>query len=171
MGDAAHHGEVVGDEEVGQPPLLLELDEEVEHARLDRDVERRGGLVGDDHGRLGAERAGDGDALALAAGELVWQAIERGGVEPHALQERGRAGAGLAAAHARVDHDGLHQRARDGEARVERGEGILEHHLDHRAQRAQPPAPRARDVLPAHDDRAAVGPLEPDADTPQRGLA
>ena len=38
--DVPHHGEVVGDHEVGQPELLLQLLEQVDHLRLDRDVER-----------------------------------------------------------------------------------------------------------------------------------
>ena len=71
VGDVADDGEVVGDEEVGEPELLLQLDEQVQHLRLDRDVERRHRLVGDDELRLQDERAGDPDALALAAAELV----------------------------------------------------------------------------------------------------
>ena len=39
--------------------------------RLDRHVERRGRLVGDDQLRLGRQRERDDDALAHAAGELV----------------------------------------------------------------------------------------------------
>ncbi len=62
-----HDGEVVGDEQVGEPEVPLEVLEEVEDLRLDGDVERGDGLVADD--QLGVERegAGDADALALAA--------------------------------------------------------------------------------------------------------
>ena len=41
-------------------------------------VEVAGGLVGEDDGRAVDERAGDGDALALAAGELVGLVVHAG---------------------------------------------------------------------------------------------
>ena len=44
-----------------------DVGEQVEHLRLDRDVERRDRLVEDEHLRLGRQRARDRDALALAA--------------------------------------------------------------------------------------------------------
>ena len=71
VGDVADDAEVVGDEEVGEAELLLQVLEQVEDLGLDRDVERRDGLVGDDQLRVQGERPGDADALALAAGELV----------------------------------------------------------------------------------------------------
>ena len=66
---------------------LLQVLEQVDDLGLDRDVERRDGLVG--HQELGVERqrAGDADALALAAGELVGIAVVVLGVEPHDLEQ------------------------------------------------------------------------------------
>ena len=71
LGDLPHDGEVVGDEEVGQPAVALQVGQQVEHLRLHRDVERRDRLVADDEARLDRERPRDPDALALATGELV----------------------------------------------------------------------------------------------------
>ena len=71
VGDVLDHGEIVRDEDVGQPKPVLQLAQQVEDLRADRDVERRDRLVADDQFRLDRERAGDGDALALAAGEFV----------------------------------------------------------------------------------------------------
>ena len=71
VGDVLHHAEVVADEQVGEAELLAQLHEQVEHLRLDRDVERRDRLVADEELRLHRERPGDADAGALAAGELV----------------------------------------------------------------------------------------------------
>src|SRR5205807_6097661 len=72
-----HHGDpvaqvaddrqVVGDEQVGQVELVLEVLQEVHDLRLDRDVERGDGLVGDDEGGVQDQGAGDADALPLAA--------------------------------------------------------------------------------------------------------
>ena len=40
VGDVAHDGEVVRDEQVGQAELVLEVLQQVDDLRLDRDVER-----------------------------------------------------------------------------------------------------------------------------------
>jgi hypothetical protein len=49
----------------------LQIVQKVDHLRLDRDVECGDRLVADDQARVERERAGDADALALAAGEFV----------------------------------------------------------------------------------------------------
>ena len=77
VGDVADDREVVGDEDVGEVELLLQVDEQVQHLRLDRDVEGRDRLVGDDELRLQHERPGEADALPLAAAELVRVAAGR----------------------------------------------------------------------------------------------
>ena len=82
-----HHGEVVGDEEEGKVVLALELEQEIQHLRLDRDVEGRDGLVEDDEARLGREGPGDRDALALAAGHLGRTAAQELGAEPDELEQ------------------------------------------------------------------------------------
>ena len=88
--DAAvlHHGDVVadlrgdaqimGDEQQRDAEPGLDLVEQFQHLRLHRDVERGDGLVGDQHVGIERQRARDGDALALAAGELM--RIARDGV-------------------------------------------------------------------------------------------
>ncbi len=59
------------------PKRCLQLLQQLQDLRLDGDVERGGGLVGDQQVGLVGERHGDHHPLALAAGELV-----RKGVEP-----------------------------------------------------------------------------------------
>ena len=56
---------------MAMPQLALQRLQQLEDLRLDGDVERGGGLVGDQQVGLVGERHGDHDALALAAGELV----------------------------------------------------------------------------------------------------
>ena len=41
----AHHTEIVGNEDVGQTAPLLNISQQIEDLRLDRDVERRDGLI------------------------------------------------------------------------------------------------------------------------------
>ena len=67
VGDMPHHRQVMRDEQIGQPALALQVLHDVEHLGLHRDVERRGRLVTDQELGLGRQRAGDRDALALAA--------------------------------------------------------------------------------------------------------
>jgi hypothetical protein len=54
-----------------KPHLLLQPHQQVDHRGLDGHVQRRYRLVGDDQVRVHRQRPGDGEALALAAGELV----------------------------------------------------------------------------------------------------
>ena len=83
----AHDGQVVGDEQVGQAEVVLQVLEQVDDLRLDRDVERRHGLVEHDEPRLDRERPRHADALALAAGELVREAVDVLGRQPDALEQ------------------------------------------------------------------------------------
>ena len=67
--------EVVGDEDEGELELPLQVLQEVEDLRLHGHVERRDRLVADDELRVDGERAGDADALPLAARELEREAV------------------------------------------------------------------------------------------------
>ena len=66
---------VVGDEEQAEPAGLLELHQQVQHLCAHRHVERRHRLVADEPFRVGRQRRGDRDALALAAGQLVREPV------------------------------------------------------------------------------------------------
>ena len=79
--------EVVRDEEVGQAELVLKVLEQVDDLRLHRDVERGHRLVGDDQLRLQRKGAGDTDALALTAGELVRVAVVVLGLQADAVEQ------------------------------------------------------------------------------------
>ena len=84
---------------------------------------------------LSASAAGDADALALAAGELVRVAVDVLGVEADHVQQVLRPR--LAVALRRdlgVDLERLADDVADRHARVERGVRVLEHHLDVAAQ-------------------------------------
>ncbi len=65
----ARDGEVVGDENDGQAEIGDEGAQEIEHARLDGDIETAGRLVHEDQPRPGDEVARDLQALAHAARE------------------------------------------------------------------------------------------------------
>ena len=83
----AHEREVVGDEEVGEAELVLEVAEQVDDVGLDRHVEAAHRLVEHEQLRGQREGAGDGDALELAAGELTRVAVAVVGVEADRAQQ------------------------------------------------------------------------------------
>src|SRR3546814_8679722 len=53
--DASHHTEVVGDPHHRHPELALQAGDQLEDLRLDGHVERRSGLVGDEHGGIAGQ--------------------------------------------------------------------------------------------------------------------
>src|SRR5215213_6115634 len=63
-------GRIVGDHHHRLAELVDRLAQQRHHAGARLRVEVAGWLVGEDHGRLADQGAGDGDALLLAAGEL-----------------------------------------------------------------------------------------------------
>ena len=67
--DVAREAHLVGDDE-HRHAALGEVLHDVEDAAHELGVERRGDLVEEHHVRVHRERARDGDALLLAAGEL-----------------------------------------------------------------------------------------------------
>jgi hypothetical protein len=88
----------VGDEEVGQAELALQVLEQVDDLRLHDTSSAETGSSQTMSFGLERERAGDADALALAAGELVRVAVgRRSGGRPdprRAARARARVGGG-----------------------------------------------------------------------------
>src|SRR5690606_7152972 len=76
VGDLAHDAEIMGNEQHRQATVALQIGQELQDLRLNRDVERRGWLVGNQELRLVGKGHGDHDALALAARKLVRERVE-----------------------------------------------------------------------------------------------
>ena len=87
VADVFDDGEVVRDEKVGEAEFLLQVAEEIDDLRLNRDIERRDGFVGDNHFGLERKGAGNAKALPLTAGERVRVAIHVLGFESDHLQQ------------------------------------------------------------------------------------
>src|SRR5581483_11505311 len=153
VADVLDHAQVVGDEEVGQAESLLQLEHQVQDLRLHRDVQRRDRLVGDDQPRLERERAGDADALALAAGEGVREAAHELGPQSDQAQELGDPLDPLSSAADPVDQERLADDLQERHAWVQRRERVLEDHLHLTPQRPHAAAWDVRDV----DDLAMLG--------------
>ena len=87
---AGDHVRVVERVHEGQPLLALEPLQEVQDLGLDRDVERRGRLVEQQHLGLGHQRAGDRQLLLLAAGQVAAAPAEEllcNNMEPAAFEK------------------------------------------------------------------------------------
>ena len=69
--DKLDNGQVVRDEQIGQPHRLLQILKQVDNLCLDGHVERRYGLVTYDQTGIDRQRAGDANSLALTAREFV----------------------------------------------------------------------------------------------------
>src|SRR5262245_19417929 len=160
-----HHGdaradvlddrEVVGDEDVREAELRLQILQQVDDLCLDRHVEGRHRLVGDDQLRAHGERAGDADALTLAAGEFVRVPAQVFGRETHGLQQLHHPLLARAPVRSElVDHQRLTDDRSDGHPRIQRRVRILEDDLHLLAQRAQRPLVERGDVLALERDLA-----------------
>ena len=67
VGNVGDDGEIMRDEEIGKIELFLELLEQIEHLSLDGDIQGRNRFVADDEFGIERQRAGNADALPLAA--------------------------------------------------------------------------------------------------------
>ncbi len=152
-------GQVVGDVDVGQSEVLLEVEHQLEDLRAHRHVEHRDRLVRDQHARAGDDRARDDDALLLPAGQvarvLLQEQLDRRQPDPLERVDDLRA-AFARGAHA-VHAQGVADRLLHGHRRVEGGVRVLEHHLDVLAERAQPAPAQLGEVLVLERDRAGGG--------------
>src|SRR2546426_700246 len=131
IGHVFDHGEVVRNEDVAHVVLVLQVLQQIQDLRLDRDIEGRYRLVADEHVRLHGEAAGNRDPLSLAAGEFVRILEKRNLGEPHLLEQFVDPVAALVFARPDAVHlQGLHEKLADRETRIERSIGILEDDLD-----------------------------------------
>ena len=170
--DVPHDGQVVGDEDVRQAELVLQLLHQVDDLGLHRDVERRDRLVADEHLRVQRDAAGDADALPLATRELVGVAVDVLGVEPDEVEQLLDPLAAPTLRHdVLVDLERLSDDVADRHPGVERGVGVLEDDLDVATQPAHLAPGRAAPVGTLEDDLARGGLLEAHEQPAQRGLA
>ncbi|MDJ0946566.1 MAG: hypothetical protein QNJ30_24215 [Kiloniellales bacterium] len=74
--DRLHRRQAVGDEHAGDLELVLQALQQLQNLLGDQLAEGRSHLVADDQLGLGGERAGDADALLLAAREIAGMAVD-----------------------------------------------------------------------------------------------
>ena len=137
VGDVSHDSQVMRDEQIGEAELPLERAQQVDHLGAYRHVERRHRLVADQQLGVDRQRAGDADALALAAGELVRIAPRVLRSEPDHVQELRDPPRALASLRQSVDGQRLADHLLHRHARIQGGIRVLEDHLHLAPQRPQ----------------------------------
>src|SRR5436190_15564057 len=161
VGDQDQRGVAVGDERA----------EEVEDLRLDRHVERRRRLVGDEQLRLAGQRHRDHRPLAHTARELmrvVGEARVRAR-DADLVEQLCGPGPRRLAVHAEVRLERLADLPADGQHRIQRGHRVLEDHRDLAAANApQRPVPEPQQVTPPEERGAAGDVTGPRQDAEQR---
>ena len=71
MREIFDHAKVVRDEKIGEPPLLLQPQKEIENLRLHGHIKRRRGFVEKNNFGFGGKRPRNRDSLALAARKFM----------------------------------------------------------------------------------------------------
>ena len=153
-----HHAEVVSDENDGGAGLLLQLEHQLQHLRLYRDVERGCRLVRDQHLGIAGERHGNHHPLPHASRELVGIVVEAtaGVGDLDEVQHLYRARAGGRRAGSPMNAHGFRDLVADGQHRIEARHRLLEDHGDAIAPDvAHLPVAQAQEVSPRKSDAAA----------------
>ncbi len=162
----------MGDEQHPEPGLGDDAGQQVGDLRLRRGVQGADGLVRHHATGLGGQHPGNGDALALPAGELVGETVGDGGREPDPLEQDADPGLRRLVIELgpRPQADGVGDLAPDPPAGVERCIGILEDHLQG-TELAGPGGPADHlHRLPAVPDVAGARGDEADGRPSQGGL-
>ena len=132
VGVARDHAEIVGDHDHGHAEPARQALHQLEYLSLYCDIQRGGGLIGQDEGGVAGQGHGDHHPLPHPAAELVGILSQSplGIGDAHEAKELDGARPRLRRAHPEMDLRGLGQLAADGEDGVERGHRLLEDHGD-----------------------------------------
>ena len=133
VGHFGDHAQIVRDEQDRHAAFVAQLAQQVENLGLDRHVERRRRLVGDQQLRIAGQRHRDHHPLPLPAGQLVRIRIDPllgFGNADFAQQLRSPASRASALVDLLMQHDRLHDLRADREHRVERRHRLLKDHAD-----------------------------------------
>ena len=162
--------EVMGDEQHRQPQPRFQCLGQRQHLSLDRDVKRRHRFVGHQHIGVERQRARNADPLPLPAREFMREALRRARVEANQRQQF----VGTRKCLCRRDAMGDRPVGDDppnAATRIERGEWVLEHHLDMLASDPQTSPAGLGEIHFADADDARIGVGEPHHEPADRALA
>jgi hypothetical protein len=161
VADVTNNGEIVGYEEHRQIESFLHLLEEIEYLGLNRYVQCRNRFIADDYFGPEYQATGDGDALALTPRELVGSAVHSGlRIETDSLEYLHNASAPLFRRPLFPYIKRIRNDLSDPLARIERGNRILENHLDSAAFHPQVTLGKFGELSSVEDHGSARGPRQ-----------
>ncbi len=169
--DVLHHRQVMGDEQVSQIELCLEILHQVDDLRLNRHIESGYGLVGNNEVWLYGKGSGDTDALPLAPGELVGEALGEVWIEADRVEDVGDPVATFCPLVKPVDRHRLRDDALHVHTRVQRRIRILEDHLHSASEGAQLLRLELRQFRPVEVDRTGRRLVQLQHSPPSRRLS
>jgi len=155
VGDSRDDPKVMRDPDDRHAEFFPQLPDQFENLRLDRDIERRGGFVGDQDFRVAGQRDGDHHPLAHSTRKLVRVVVKPppGVRNSDKSQQFMRPFARLSACQPHVPAQGFHKLEPDGEHRIQRCHRVLEHETDSRAANgSQSPVVGLEEILPLEQD-------------------
>src|SRR5699024_9681994 len=117
--DQTDHADVMADEEIGQPGVAFEFQQQFQDLGLYRNIQCGHGLV--QHGHLGGDRecSGDGGPLELASRQTSGSATTDGGGEPDTVEDLSRTFLCFGHRHAVPQPQGFCDGLLDGHGRVQ----------------------------------------------------
>lgn len=161
----------MADEDQDEAAAVAQVIQQV-HDRGGRNgIEGGGDFVADQHVGVRRERAGDGDALALAAGEFVGVAVGEASGEADLFEEFQDAGRGLVGGGAPVQTQRTAEGRADRAARVEGAQRVLGHELEASALFAGAALGGGGETYSVEGDGTAGGAVESDDGADQGRLA
>ena len=119
----------MADKKIRKAQRRLQVHEQVQHLRLDGNIERGDRFVADHELRFDCQRARNADPGSLTAGKLVRKASHQCGIEPHAVELESDVLGPLRGADEAVNDRALADDVDHAHARIERGVWILKDHL------------------------------------------
>ena len=126
-----HHGQVVGDEHVGQALVLLQVLQQVQDLGLNGHVQSGNRLVAHDELGVHGQSPGDADTLTAAAVQLVGVSVGQPAGEAHGVHQLSHLVVPVLLA--LEEPHGLHglgDQVGHAHTGVQRGSGVLKDHLD-----------------------------------------
>ena len=120
----------MGDQHQRHAAFALQAAQQIEDLRLDGDVKRGGGFIGDQQLRVAGDGHGNHDPLVHATRQLVWVGLQAGlrVRNTHLLKQLDGAALCRLAVHAEVDPEGLGQLKTDRKTGIEAGGRFLKNH-------------------------------------------
>jgi len=160
MGEIRGHSEVVGNEEIGEAELGLQIEEKIGDLGLNGAVEGGEGFVEEEELGCKSKGASESETLFLAAAELFGELVGRVAWEGDEVEELKGFFLARGGTEPVLDDEGFSDQVESGPARIEGAGGVLEDKLDLRADLAKLIFRESGEVVLVKKDGAGGGAFE-----------